>query len=73
MTVSLYFDTIAKNVEIECRILRPGQYFRLSLGSEACTINTPNIDVNIFAADIITSRVGADMNIVSDICQKLPS
>ena len=65
MTGSLYFDAITSNVEIGCKNLGPGQYFRLYLGSEACKINTYNSDVAIFAANAITVSVGTDVNVIS--------
>jgi len=65
LTGSLYFDAATRNIEIGCKNLGPGQYFRLYLGSEACKINTYNGDASIFATNVITMSVGTDLDIIT--------
>ena len=69
MTGNLYFD--ATNAEIGCKNLESGQYFRLYLGSEACKINSYNNDISIFAANSLSVSVGANINILALMHQKL--
>jgi len=44
---SLFFDAIAKNIELGCKNLGTEQYFRKHLGSEACKIKIFNNGVHI--------------------------
>jgi len=63
MTGDLYFDAETRNIELGCKNLGPGMYFRVYMGSEASKINSYNNDISIFAANSLSVSIGPNLNI----------